>query len=50
MDFYIDLVDIIHEESIMKEEYNRKLICYQITRGLAYLHENYIMHRVCFWV
>ena len=45
MDFYMELVDIVHNESIIKEEFNRKLICYQITKGIAYLHENYIMHR-----
>lgn len=22
------------------------MLCFQVTRGLAYLHENYVMHRV----
>ena len=46
MDFHLELMDVYHDENILKEEKYKRLVCYQLAKGLAFLHRNYIFHRV----
>lgn len=46
MEYQLELKDLINDEHTMKEERNKKMICYQMIKGLAYLHRNHIFHRV----
>ena len=34
--------------TIVKDDIDKKIICYEILQGLAFLHKNYIFHRVKF--
>lgn len=46
MDLFLDLSLVIHNDKISDHLLEKKKICYHITRGLAHLHDNYILHRV----
>lgn len=45
MDFNLELQEILHAD-IGQSQFNKKLICFHISQGLWYLHENHVMHRV----
>lgn len=48
LDFYLELKQILNDPQIVNSERDKKFICYEILQGIAFLHKNYIFHRVNF--
>ena len=46
MDFHLELTDILKSELIFTNEKKKRLICYHMVKGLAYMHKRHIFHRV----
>lgn len=46
MEYQLELMDVYHDEHIMKDLKSKLLVCYQLLKGLNCLHKNHIFHRV----